>query len=410
MGGVSMVLSELILDIAAGPFGSNLKVECFVNKGFPIIDGANLRGFKVSDNITKYVTEEKARSLSRSIAKRGDVVVTISGNVGQISYIPEDSLYEEYLVSQRQFRATFDITKVDIPYLIYYFHTKEGQHKILSFANQTGVPALAQPLKNFRNIQIDLPHLSSQRRIASILSSLDRKIELNNKINAQLEEMAQAIFKSWFVDFEPFKDGKFVESELGLIPEGWRVGTLNEVADINPKRTLKKGEEATYLDMKNMPTSGSFPNQWEKKVMNGGMKFKNGDTLMARITPCLENGKVAYVNFLDNNEVGFGSTEYIVMTSKSSVLPEILYTLCRYPDFVAYATRNMNGSSGRQRVSGEVIGNYKIVIPPTNVVERLQPLFASIMEQIRMHGFENLHLAQLRDTLLPKLMNGEIEI
>lgn len=152
-------LSNYIIDIAAGPFGSNLKVDCFVPEGFPIIDGANLKGFKVTDNITKFVTEEKARSLHRSIARKNDVVVTISGNVGQISYIPFDSRYDEYLVSQRQFRVTFDTTKVYVPYLVYYFHTKEGQYKILSFANQTGVPALSQPLKNFKNIDILLPEL-----------------------------------------------------------------------------------------------------------------------------------------------------------------------------------------------------------------------------------------------------------
>lgn len=179
-------LGDYILDIAAGPFGSNLKVECFVSDGFPIIDGANLKGFKVTDNVTKFVTEEKARSLHRSIAKRNDVVVTISGNVGQISYIPNDSRYSEYLVSQRQFRVTFDESKVYVPYLVYYFHTKEGQHKILSFANQTGVPALAQPLKNFRNIDISLPDIQTQKDIASILESLDNKIALNNRINHNL--------------------------------------------------------------------------------------------------------------------------------------------------------------------------------------------------------------------------------
>ena len=190
-------LGDYILDIAAGPFGSNLKVDCFVNDGFPIIDGANLRGFKVTDNITKYVSEVKARSLHRSIARRNDVIVTISGNVGQISYIPSNSKYEEYLVSQRQFRVTFDTTKVYVPYLIYYFHTKVGQHKILSFANQTGVPALAQPLKNFRNIDICFPELRVQKRIASILDSLDSKIELNNRINHNLEQQASSLLSDW---------------------------------------------------------------------------------------------------------------------------------------------------------------------------------------------------------------------
>lgn len=229
-------LSQVITDIAAGPFGSNLKVECFVPTGFPIIDGANLKGFKVTDNITKFVTKEKAQSLHRSIARRGDVVVTISGTIGQIAYIPEDSEYEAYLVSQRQFRVTFDDTQVFVPYLVYYFHTAQGQHQILSFANQTGVPALSQPLKNFKKITINLPPLEEQRRIAEILGSLDDKIELNRRINANLEAQAQALFRSWFVDFEPFRDGPFVDSELGKIPQGWKVEALSNLATV-----IKKG-------------------------------------------------------------------------------------------------------------------------------------------------------------------------
>ena len=186
-------LGDVITDIAAGPFGSNLKVSCFVDDGFPIVDGANLKGFKLTDNITKFVTEEKARSLSRSIAKRNDIVVTISGTVGQISYIPMDSKYEEYLCSQRQFRASFDTDKVYVPYLVFYFHTYEGQHKILSFANQVGVPALAQPLKNFRLIDIDLPDIETQKRIANIVETINNKIEGNVAINENLLQQASAI-------------------------------------------------------------------------------------------------------------------------------------------------------------------------------------------------------------------------
>ena len=147
-----MKLKDVIIDIASGPFGSNLKVDCFVSDGFPIIDGANLTEYRLTDNVTKFVTEAKARSLSRSIAKRHDVVVTISGTLGQISYIPLNSKYKEYLCSQRQFRVTFNEEIVDVEYLVYYFHTKQGQKKILSFANYVGVPALAQPIPNFKNI------------------------------------------------------------------------------------------------------------------------------------------------------------------------------------------------------------------------------------------------------------------
>ena len=191
-------LSSVITDIAAGPFGSNLKVSCFVPHGFPIIDGANLKGFKVTDNLTKFVTEDKARSLGRSIARRGDVVVTISGTLGQIAYIPNDSMFEEYLCSQRQFRVSFDATRVYVPYLVFYFHTNEGQSKILAFANQTGVPALSQPLKNFKKIRIHLPSYDEQRRIASVIESINDKIDCNQKINDNLYEMVNAYYTSLF--------------------------------------------------------------------------------------------------------------------------------------------------------------------------------------------------------------------
>lgn len=271
----------------------------------------------------------------------------------------------------------------------------------------------AQPLMTqdlIGRIKVQLPPIEEQRRIASILSALDDKIAVNRRICENLESQAQALFKHWFIDFAPFKDGKFVESELGMIPEGWRVGTLGDIAKINPTRSLKKGTLSTYLDMKNMPTSGSFPSAWEKKEFTGGMKFENNDTLMARITPCLENGKVAFVNFLEEDEIAFGSTEYIVMTAKEVIFPELLYTLCRFPSFVSYATKNMNGSSGRQRVSGDTIAEYKMVIAPEFVYSEVSPLFHDYMIQIRECGFENLRLATLRDTLLPKLMSGQIKV
>ena len=298
---------------------------------------------------------------------------------------------------------------VNVKYLFYYFFSPDWRETI-SRNKVSGATVERILMTKFPHFPVKLPPLSIQNKIATILSSLDDKIENNRKINENLEQQAQALFKSWFVDFEPFRDQPFVESELGMIPEGWRVGTLSEIADINPIRTLKKGQNAMYLDMKNMPTSGSFPIRWEKKDYTGGMKFKNQDTIMARITPCLENGKVAYINFLNDNEIAFGSTEYIVMTTKDGFMPELLYFLCRDKAFKDYATVNMNGSSGRQRVSGDVIGNYKIVIPPKNIMEPLSNYYKNVMDVIRKNGFENLHLSQLRDTLLPRLMSGEIEI
>lgn len=231
-----IVLSDVITDIAAGPFGSNLKVSCFVPSGFPIIDGANLKGFKVTDNLTKFVTEEKARSLSRSIAKRGDVVVTISGTLGQIAYIPEDSAYEEYLCSQRQFKVTFDTSKVYFPYLVFYFHTREGRGKLLAFANQTGVPALAQPTKNFKRIRLELPDIEQQRKIALIAELLTKKIEANANLNGYLVKACDVLYSNY---------------TAGEQAAGWPMGTLEDLLEI------RYGKDHKKLNDGNIPVYGS---------------------------------------------------------------------------------------------------------------------------------------------------------
>ena len=385
-------LSSVITDIAAGPFGSNLKVECFVPSGFPIVDGANLKSYKVTDNITKFVTEKKARSLGRSIAKRGDVIVTISGTLGQISYIPDDSKYTEYLCSQRQFRVSFDESKVYAPYLVFYFHTYEGQNKILSFANQTGVPALSQPLKNFKKIRLQLPPLEQQKKIASVIEAINRKIEYNQKINDNLQQQAFSVFDNLIANAE--------NNDY----------TVSDYAFLNPKRRLAKNQVARSIDMSQLSTRGAFPSSWEIKPFNGGMRFTNGDTLLARITPCLENGKTAFIDFLDDGEVAFGSTEYIVLAPKNDTPPEMLYCLARYPAFVDYAVKNMNGSSGRQRVSAETVGQYRLPLFDKHSLVLFKEVVSPMFLKMRYNFLENMRLAELRDALLPKLMSGEIDV
>lgn len=162
--------------------------------------------------------------------------------------------------------------------------------------------------------------------------------------------------------------------------------------------------------MANLPTFGSFPTDWTLRPFTGGMKFTNGDTIIARITPCLENGKTAYINFLDEGNIAFGSTEYIVISPKPGYCSEMFYFLARYPFFVSYAVRNMNGSSGRQRVSGETIKRYELHIPSQKSVNEFAKLAKPIMGNIRQNSLECRNLAVLRDTLLPQLMSGELSV
>lgn len=181
----TMRIADLISEISMGPFGSNIKVECFVDEGIPVLNGSNLDGFVLKENSFRYVTEEKADSLGKANAHRGDVVITHRGTLGQIVFIPEDSLYDRYVISQSQFRVRCN-EKILPEYLVYYFHTRIGQHKLLSNASQVGVPALARASTTFQTIEIDVPDMKSQQKIVDLLETIRRKVEVNDAINENL--------------------------------------------------------------------------------------------------------------------------------------------------------------------------------------------------------------------------------
>lgn len=402
-------LGNYILDIAAGPFGSNLKVECFVPTGFPIIDGANLKSFKVTDNISKFVTEEKARSLHRSIAQKNDVIVTISGNVGQISYIPEDSKYEEYLVSQRQFRVTFDTTRIYVPFLVYYFHTKEGQHKILSFANQTGVPALAQPLKNFRNIDVDFPDIVIQKKIANILESIDDKIENNKQINDNLEQQAQALYKSWFVDFEPFKDGEFIESEIGEIPAGWSIVKFGDIVEI-PKKTINPQKfPDTIFNHYSLPAcdNGLIAEvQAGKDIMSNKIILQSNTTLFSKLNPRIK--RIWFTCEVLPNSIC--STEFIPYRAKIDTEYSYIFSIVNSDAFYSSVMGCVNGATGsHQRFHAEDTEDF-LCAYNKDAVNEFSKLIEPVLKQMHDLRQENVKLALTRDTLLPKLMSGELKI
>ncbi|MBQ9813677.1 MAG: restriction endonuclease subunit S, partial [Thermoguttaceae bacterium] len=183
-------ISELIDEIAMGPFGSNIKVSCFVDSGIPVLNGSNLVGYTLTEDDFRFVSVEKADSLKKANARRGDVIITHRGTLGQIAYIPKDSKYDRYVISQSQFRLRCN-EKIRPEYLVYYFHTRTGQHKLLSNASQVGVPALARPTSTFQSIEIEVPEVSVQEKIIRVLDSINNKIALNQKINRNLEEQAQ---------------------------------------------------------------------------------------------------------------------------------------------------------------------------------------------------------------------------
>lgn len=381
-------LASVIKDIAAGPFGSNLKVSCFVEEGFPIIDGANLKGIKVTDNVTKFVTEEKARSLHRSIASRGDVVVTISGNVGQIAYIPNNSQYAEYLVSQRQFRVTFDTEQVYVPYLVYYFHTYEGQHKILAFANQTGVPALAQPLKNFKKITVNLPTLNEQKRVASICEAITGKIETNDQINDNLQQQAMALYASMFLD------NPALESTAG---------TLKNIADItmgqSPSGSSYNEDGNGEVFYQGRAEFGyRFPTRRLYTIEPKRMA-EAGDVLLSVRAP-VGDLNVAYERCCIGRGLG-------AIHSRNGYQSFVLYTM--------FALRpQLDIYNGEGTVFGSInrsaLNDMPIDIPSEDAIAAFEAIARPMDDMIRSNYEENCRLQELRDSLLPRLMSGEVDV
>lgn len=287
---------------------------------------------------------------------------------------------------------------------------------------QITISHLSQKLVSWHNDPVE------RGRIACILGALDDKIELNRKMSAALEAMARALFKSWFVDFDPVRakaEGRdpgmpadlaalfpdsFWDSEIGEAPMGWTVRALPEVVQLNPRLSLKGVAEAPYLDMANVPTSGYAVERVISRAVSSGSRFQNGDTLLARITPCLENGKTAFVDFLNDGQVGWGSTEFIVLRPRAPLPAEYGYLLARSDGFRSFAIAKMTGSSGRQRVPVDALASFLVALPPAAISEAFTSIIQPMFRRISAAGRESRVLAEVRDALLPRLISGEIRL
>lgn len=290
-----------------------------------------------------------------------------------------------------------------------------------------------------------------QKKIGAILSSFEARIINSNKINQTLEQISRALFKSWFVDFDPVIDNaldaenpipealqsraelrqkvrnstdfkplpadiralfpaEFEETELGWVPKGWTLESVAKAININPSVKLPQNTIAKYVDMKSLPTQGYSISEVIEKPYAGGAKFQKNDTLFARITPCLENGKTGFVDFLDEKEIAFGSTEFIVMRGNTKVHYSYVACLARENNFRSHAIQNMVGSSGRQRVQNSCFDSFYIAIPTPSVMSLFAGKVSSYFDKMYSCNLENKSLTSLRDTLLPKLISGELSL
>ena len=351
--------------------------------GVPLVTAKIVKNGTIN-GYTEYIAEEDYdKWMVRGFPKVGDVILTTEAPLGEVALLKE----EKVALAQRIVCLRGKDNVLDNTYLKYYLQSGKGQKSLSARESGTTVTGIKQA--ELRRVDIEYPAYDDQRRIASILSSLDRKIELNNKINADLEEMAQAIFKNWFVDFEPFKDGKFVDSELGMIPEGWKVGCLGDIAEITSgKRPPKKSKDKTKELF--IPLIGA----------SDIMGFTS-DVLYER--PILVIGRVGTHGVVQRfQEKCWPSDNTLVIESSYY---NYVYQLLKGIDYSA-----INRGSTQPLITQTDVKNTDVIIAPENVLKEYESITSTLFSKHRANIKENSRLSLLRDTLLPRLMSGELEV
>lgn len=305
------------------------------------------------------------------------------------------------------FWSIINTDKVDPKFLFYSICKRD----FASMNVGSAVPSMTVNILN--DIQISYPkNIEDQRRIASILSSLDRKIELNNKINADLEEMAQAIFKNWFVDFEPFKDGKFVDSELGMIPEGWKVGRLDEIADVVGGSTPSKAKPEYYTQKGIAWLTPKDLSNHPAVYTSRGVIDITEEGYNSTSTKLMPKGTILFTSRAPIGYISIAQNDICTNQGFKSLVPKKAGTCFLYC-FLKYVTpeiENKSTGSTFKEASGSLMKSLQVIMPEQKVFEDFETIVSPLFARIESLEKENSRLSLLRDTLLPRLMSGELEV
>ena len=386
-------IADLIDEIAMGPFGSNIKVDCFVDKGIPVLNGSNLEGFELSEKSFRYVTEEKADSLKKANAYKGDVVITHRGTLGQIVYIPQTAQRDRYVISQSQFRVKCN-KKVLPEYFVYYFHTPIGQHKLLSNASQVGVPALARPSSTFQKIEIEIPDLETQKKVVKLIGSLQTRIKTNAEINDNLYAQAKAIFAQRFIGIE-------------TIPDGWKKGNLLDIANYLNGLAMQKFRPRD--DEVGLPVL-------KIKELRQGSCDVSSELCSPSIKPeyIVHDGDVIFswsgsllVDIWCGGTCGLNQHLFKVTSETYDQWFYYLWTAHHLERFIAIAADKATTMGHIKR--GE-LEKAEVLIPSEKDYKEISSLMNPLFNLIIANRIEARKLAELRDELLPKLMSGEIDV
>ena len=412
--------------LATGPFGSSISWRFFEAVGVPVIRGSNLSdavGKRLVLDDLVFVSHEKAKEFQRSIARPGDLIFTCWGTIGQVGLINDRSPFGEYVVSNKQMKLTPNPEKADGLFLYYLFSGPEVSGLIKGLAIGSSVPGFN--LGQLRSLRFHLPPLHEQKIIAHILGTLDDRIELNQRMNQTLEAMARAIFKSWFVDFDPVRaraEGRqpfgmdartaalfpnsFQDSPLGKIPRGWRVGSLGEVAE-NPRRGVRPREVSAgtpYVGLEHMPRKSVALDSWghAQEVASNKFEFRQGEILFGKLRPYFHKVGIAVQD-------GVCSTDILVIRAKSLEWFGIVLGHVSSGEFVNHTDAASTGTK-MPRTNWQDMASYEIPLADPPLAHAFSQFSLRIVGMIRQNILQSRTLATIRDTLLPRLTSGEIRV
>jgi restriction endonuclease S subunit len=417
--------------LSTGPFGSNMGSRFFQNSGVPVIRGSNLSqdiGERLVPTDLVFLSEEKAMEFERSKVKLGDLIFTCWGTIDQVGLIDKRSPYSEYIISNKQMKLTPNPERADSLFLYYLFSSPEMTERIRNQGIGSSVPGFN--LGQLRSMRVRLPSLPEQRAIARILGSLDDKIELNRRMNETFEAVARAIFKSWFVDFDPIRvkaagrepagmDAKITklfpcnleENELGEIPEGWKFVKLSDICDtqygytesasdnpIGPRflRVMDINKQ-DWIEWHKVPYCQISESDYKKYHLN------IGDIVVARMA---DPGKSAIID----SDVDAVFASYLVRIKlKSLALSYYIHEFLKSDKYAEYVEGAKSGSV-QANMNAKIITDIVLILPPSNVLDEFLKLMSSLHNRLNFNIEESLTLSKLRDFLLPKFLSGEVRI
>lgn len=416
-----------------GPFGKALMADAYTARGVPVLRGVNVNRGRFHDDDYVYIDEPTANRLSKFESFPDDVLLVHKGTLGQIGLMPKSRKHKRYIMGNSMMRVRCNPNLLLPDFLYYWLCSKDGQHYIFSRVSQVGVPQLQTPLTTLRKARLPVPPISEQKCIVQMLASLDDKIELNRKMNETLEAMARALFKSWFVDFDPVRakaEGRdtglpdhlaalfpdsFKDSEVGEIPAGWQVRSLGEVCENifsggTPSTTVQDYWGGGIPWLSSGETRERFVIATEKSITNRGVEESStrlaraGATVIASAGQGNTRGQTSMLMF-----------DSYINQSVVALLPDrrqltdtwLFFDLeRRYEEF----RRVSDGHSSRGSLTTKLLAGLSVVAPPYEVVAAFDSAAEPIVRRIASALRESHSLAAMRDALLPKLISGEIRL